>query len=293
ARRVSWTEIAIVVEAADGQRAAEALAEEGMAVEERDGSTLLRADPGKAMLIAWAPPAHANEESARIERALRDRGVPVRLFLRERDDEGWLDAWKAYFQPREIGPFAIVPTFYERFVPARAEVVIRLDPGRAFGTGGHASTRICLEAIGRLDPASVRRVLDVGCGSGVLAIAALLRSPSATATAIDLDGDAIEVTRENAQLNRVADRIAASTTPLAAVAGAFDAVLANLTADVLAALADDLAARLAPDGRLIVGGVLFEQADDVIARFVRSGLRHVVTLAEDEWVAIELAPGAR
>jgi ribosomal protein L11 methyltransferase len=244
----------------------------------------MRADPGKSLLLAYGEPGGAQAESARIEEALRHRAIGARLFLRERDDDGWRDAWKAFFRPREIGPFAIVPTFETRYLPPPATTVVRLDPGRAFGTGGHASTRLCLEALGLLG--RIERVLDVGCGSGILAIAALARWPSARAVAVDLDAEAIEVARENAALNDVADRLDASTTPLAEVRGGFDMVVGNLTADVLDALAEDLVQRIAPGGRLVVGGLLCEQAEAVIARFTGCGLAHAGTLAEDEWASL-------
>jgi ribosomal protein L11 methyltransferase len=152
--------------------------------------------------------------------------------------------------------------------------VIDLDPGMAFGTGTHASTRLVLEEIQALaDRGDVpARVLDVGCGSGILAIAAIQRWPGATCVAVDNDPIAVDATRDNAAVNHVTERIAASTRRLSDLDEAFPLVLANIQAHVLRELRALLLARLAPGGTLILSGLLTPQAQPLADEFVAAGL---------------------
>src|SRR5690349_13589335 len=141
----------------------------------------------------------------------------------------WRDAWKRYFKVSHLTrQFVVVPS-WERYTPGQGEVVIDLDPGMAFGTGTHASTRLVLEVLQAIADAGgiPGRILDVGCGSGILAIAAVKRWPEATCIAVDNDPIAVQATGENAAVNHVGDRIAASTTPLTEIAERFPLVLAN------------------------------------------------------------------
>ena len=204
----------------------------------------------------------------------------------DKDEENWRDAWKAFFKPQRCGLFAIVPTWDREFSPREGETIISLDPGRAFGTGGHASTRLCLCALGRLPAAPT--ILDVGCGSGILGIGCALRWPAARVVAVDLDLEAIEVTNENAALNGVAARVTASTTPLAQIPERFAVVVANIQADVLIAMSAELARHVG--SALVLSGILVEQADSVAAAFVARDMRLADKLLEDGWCALVLEP---
>ncbi|HEY4244931.1 MAG TPA: 50S ribosomal protein L11 methyltransferase [Kofleriaceae bacterium] len=189
----------------------------------------------------------------------------------------WRDAWKRYFRvSRLTSQFVVVPS-WEKYDAKPGEVVIDLDPGMAFGTGTHASTQLVLEEIQAIADLEVTpaRILDVGCGSGILAIAAVKRWPGATCVAVDNDPIAIAATAENAATNRVADRIAASVTPLGELAEEFPLVLANIQAHVLRELKAALIARLAPGGTLILSGLLAAQAQPLADEFVAAGLRLV------------------
>ncbi len=226
---------------------------------------------------------------------------PARIRLAAAMPEAeWRDAWKRYFRvSRLTRQFVVVPS-WERFVPGPDDIAIDLDPGMAFGTGTHASTRLVLEEIQALADAGAApvRVLDVGCGSGILAIAAVKRWPGATCVAVDVDPIAVAATADNAAINGVAGRIVASVASVASARSlgdsgeAFPLVLANIQAHVLRALRDELIARTAPGGTLVLSGLLTPQAQPLADEFVAAGMRcrHVRASSEDrEWSCCVLA----
>jgi len=203
----------------------------------------------------------------------------------------WRDAWKRYFKvTRLTRQFVVVPS-WEHYAATGDDVVIDLDPGMAFGTGTHASTRLVMTELQELADAGVvpARVLDVGCGSGILAIAAVKRWPGATCVAVDTDPIAIAATIDNATVNHVTDRIAASTTPAGDVAGSFPLVLANIQAHVLRELRDALLARCT--GTLILSGLLTPQAQPLADEYCQHGMRCVRVRAstdDPQWSSVVL-----
>jgi ribosomal protein L11 methyltransferase len=197
----------------------------------------------------------------------------------------WRDTWKQYFHTTHLTRRIVVVPSWERYTPVGEEITIQLDPGQAFGTGAHATTRLVLREIEALCDARARveRFLDVGCGSGILAIATALMWPASTGVAVDVDPPSVEAAAENCDKNLVAARIAVGATPLADVPGVFDLVLANIQADVLRLLAADLAGRVNPGGHLILSGLLTHQAEDVARHIAeRGGLTLVGTRREDD-----------
>jgi ribosomal protein L11 methyltransferase len=199
-------------------------------------------------------------------------------------DTDWADNWKAHFPPLPIGERLFVHPPWVRERPS-GRVAIVLDPGMAFGTGHHASTRGCLVLLERaLQECPGGRVLDVGTGSGILAIAAA-KLGAATIHALDTDAEACAVARENAATNGVADAIAIGG-DLAEACGPFDIILANLLAPTLIALAPAFAARLASGGLLIGAGVQRGEVEAVRAAWRTTGLADAGELAEEDWVAL-------
>ncbi len=252
-------------------------------VEERDQTTFDKApDARVAMLVVWIP---VEEARSFLERAAAAGLPPPADAGRVRHEDEWRDVWKQYFAPRKVGKFVIVPS-WEPYQAAADEVVIDMDPGRAFGTGGHPSTRLCLLAISEL--AACERFLDVGCGSGVLAIGCARMFPEASGMGIDVDPDSVEVSRENATRNGVIERISLSTTPVQEVHGPFDLVLANILPDVLIPLAPAIAGRVGPGGRLVLSGILVELADDVERAYVARGMVTTGRIDQEGWRALVL-----
>ena len=289
-----WAEVVVPVGVADVDDVAALIASE---VQAAAAGTEQRGDE----VVFWVAAADAGGALAEARDAVsrwQAGGLavdPARVRLAAAMPEAeWRDAWKKYFRvSRLTRQFVVVPS-WEQFTPGPDDVVIDLDPGMAFGTGTHASTRLVLEEIQaladrRITPA---RILDVGCGSGILAIAAVKRWPEARCIAVDNDPLAISATCDNAAANRVADRIAASTRPLGGPAGPgdpdepFELVLANIQAHVLRELRAPLVAATAPGGTLILSGLLTPQAQPLADEFVAAGLRcvHVRASTDDpQW----------
>jgi ribosomal protein L11 methyltransferase len=184
----------------------------------------------------------------------------------------WRDAWKRYFRVTRLTRQIVVVPSWERFEPAAADLAIALDPGMAFGTGTHASTRLVLEELQVLADAGAAAptVLDVGCGSGILAIAAGKLWPTARVVGVDVDPLAIASTQENAAANGVAVDAGAALPD-----GEFAVVLANIQAHVLRELRDALVARVAAGGTLVLSGLLTPQAAPIGELYAAAGLRVV------------------
>jgi ribosomal protein L11 methyltransferase len=203
----------------------------------------------------------------------------------EPDGDAYLDAWRAWATPQRAGQhIVLVPSWLRAPVPHPRDVVVQIDPGRAFGSGSHPSTRLVLALLER-HVSGGERILDVGCGSGVLSVTACLLG-AASAVAVDVDPAAVEVTRANAEANGVAARVEASITPVADVRGDFDVVVANIGGRVLRELALDLQARTAPGGLVVLAGMLEEQAADVRAAYARCA--EVARRTSDGWAALAL-----
>jgi ribosomal protein L11 methyltransferase len=208
------------------------------------------------------------------------------LRVRTVDDADWAGAWKAHHVAQRIGRVVIVPSWVEE--PLRdGEIAVTLDPGMAFGTGLHPTTRGCLLLLQEVDPMP-STVLDVGCGSGILSLAAL-RLGAARAVGLDTDQLAVRAAVENAERNGLADRFEARAGSLGTPpAEPYPLVLGNLVATVLVDLAPALAAHLAPGGSLIASGILEPRAGEVAQALEAAGLRAIQRRDDGEWVSLRL-----
>ncbi len=206
--------------------------------------------------------------------------------------DDWANAWKKFYKPLRVGRHVVLKPSWEAYTSEPSDIVIELDPGMAFGTGLHPSTRLCIAALEERVHAG-DRVLDVGAGSGVLSIvAAKLGASEIVAT--DIDALAVQVTKDNAAINGVGEgvlSVAQGSVP-EQQRGRFQVVVANILAEVLVKLFDSaydnepLASPLAEDGVLILAGILADRADMVADAGTRHGLRLLETKREGDWVAL-------
>ncbi len=248
-------------------------------VEERDQTTLVKGASNKTTLVANF---NSREEA---EAACGELDADWSPRIEELVGDAWRDAWKEHFRPFELCKGIVVRPPWEAY-EGPAEHVLELEPGRAFGTGLHETTSLVAAALAEhRGEFQGKEVLDVGCGSGILALAALLLGAS-RARAVDNDPDVIDVVKENAERNGLSARLAVDTTPAGELSGEFPVVVANIEADVLIALHDALLARVAPGGLLVLSGVLVPQGERVRAAF--SELESVSLPARGEWVALVL-----
>jgi ribosomal protein L11 methyltransferase len=212
-------------------------------------------------------------------------------------DEGWADRWKEHFKPLRVGRRFIVCPTWEEPLASEHDRVIRMDPGQAFGTGHHETTRLCLEWLENYDDTLVSHdvagpkpsLLDVGTGTGILAIGAALLGWQEI-VAIDNDPDAVVVAADNLRLNGMDARIRLATGEIHRLQECFDVVVANIQALPLMRMAEMLKRRLHSKGHLVLSGILQEQRDAVVAAFGNCGLGLNMERHAGEWCLLEFVP---
>lgn len=243
--------------------------------------------------------AHTRETAERLAREfhmpVRAQDVSARPAAPESE---WRDAWKRYFHVTRLSERITVVPSWESHEPEPGEIVLELDPGHAFGTGAHASTRLLLQDMDELAAggANFGRVLDVGTGSGILAIAAAKLWPACQVLAVDIDDLAVSASTENCERNGVADRIRCAPTPVGDIRESFDLVLANIQSSVLLELVHAICDRVAPGGALLLSGLLHQQARDLAEAYARArpelSVQAVRQSPQDaEWASVRLRRG--
>lgn len=205
------------------------------------------------------------------------------------NSEDWSNSWKVHFKPLRVGKHLLIVPTWEEATELPGDLVIRIDPGMAFGTGGHETTRLCLELLESVMEEgpllTVPSLLDLGTGSGILAMAANLLG-AGRILALDIDPEAVDVARENLVLNNMADRVECGTSPLEAITERFDIILANILAEELIRLAPFLSERLNSGGSLILSGILAEKELLVRHGFASQTMKYIQTASAGEWVAM-------
>lgn len=278
-----------VIVSADAREAIEyGLMEAGaMGTETRD------ADPSQIAVIGYfeSPPEveavrTAMLDACHVYAVTPDASFDVRI--QEVPDRDWLAEWKKSWQPVQAGRFIVAPPWIDPASlasadgSAGAEIVIRIEPGMAFGTGTHETTRLCLKAIEKYFCGG--SFLDVGTGTGILAIAAAKMFPDARIEACDTDAEAIEIAKDNARLNQVAGQIEFSVGSVSEQTTCADLVCANLTAPVIVELLPELMG--ATCGRMVLCGILDSQVEMVQSRLYELGASILETDQDGEWIAI-------
>lgn len=284
---MEWLEISVTV---DGE-AAEAVAE-----------VMSRYVP-RGVVIDLGEDALASEATVRTYLLLDEETAPKRRKIEEGlwhlqqiwpvpeprfrtlTDEEWTSAWREQIPVLHLGHRVVIKPTWRTYDPAPGEVVLELDPGLAFGTGLHPTTQLCIEALeARIRPDM--RILDLGTGTGILALAAAKLAP-VEILAVDSDIDAVVVARRNARRNRVAHAIRLIHGSLAEVSGTYDLIFANILASVIIEMAEaGVATRLRLGGALIASGILTEQSEEVAQALTDAGLGVTETLSNGDWVAI-------
>ncbi|MCK6588327.1 MAG: 50S ribosomal protein L11 methyltransferase [Polyangiaceae bacterium] len=266
-----------------------------MGVEERDDQTLVKgAGSGRVTLVG----SFENREAADLAiNELLEARPSCGARLEEVVGDAWRDAWKEHFSPFLLTPrIRVVPPWAADAPLEKGEMRLELEPGRAFGTGLHATTSLVAELLDdRAQALAGEEVLDVGTGSGILALVSLLLGASRV-TAIDTDEDVIEVVRENADRNALSERLRVFAGGIETVDRTFPWVLANIEARVLRPLAPALVRALEPGGVLILSGLLESEHDEMVQLYKSQGRRlaHIETrkrpgAGDDAWIALVLS----
>lgn len=250
--------------------------------------SLLTADRShSAVSVFVSASASPAESELFIRERLADAGIDFKLTHTSVSEEDWADSWKQYYKPLRCGKRIMIVPVWEQYEPSPDDIVVLMDPGMAFGTGTHETTRLCaalLEEYTRPDD----RMIDVGCGSGILAICASKLGAS-ECLACDIDPDAVRVARENTELNQtpnvhceVSDLVSEVKPEL------FDIAAVNIVADVIIRLAPDIGRYLTDDAVLIVSGIICERAEETLAALKSAGFTLVSERRENGWYAAAL-----
>jgi ribosomal protein L11 methyltransferase len=304
---VVWCEVSAAAPVDQVELVAEALravAPGGVSIEDpvvplgpEEGVRLDRRRP--SVVRAYLPVDDAlGERLNRLDDALAALGLRPELHTRTVHEEDWADAWKKHFHVERVGERIVIRPSWRPYAPQPDDVVIDLDPGMAFGTGQHPTTRMCLELLERtVRPGDF--VLDVGAGSGILAIAAV-KLGAARCLALDVDPQAVTVARENAARNGVdvivrveAGSLGAGWTLSEPPPRGADLAVANITATAVAGLAPAFAAALRPGGILIGSGIVAERTDEVLTALHAAGFTVGEVRAEGDWRAIAARVGTQ
>jgi ribosomal protein L11 methyltransferase len=233
---------------------------------------------------------NAVEAAEYIKELFLAASIPFELISNQVNDSTWADGWKKFFKCTEIGDKLVIRPSWEDYDNKDNRTVLSIDPGAAFGTGTHATTSLCLEILeDYINQNST--VLDIGCGSGILSIAGVLLGAK-SATGVDIDAQSVKVAKENAIINNVTDKTEYIVGDLAdKISGKFSVVCANIVADVIIKLLDNVENFMEDDAVLITSGIIDIRKDDVLNGFKRFGFKVIEEHSKDNWFAFVCRKG--
>ena len=300
---MDWTEVTITVNAKDVDKAGDIanmvvpygiyiedysnLEEEAWEIAHIDliDEDLLQKDRSKALVHIYISPEESPAEAVAF---LRERyiaeGIENEICLDSCVEEDWINNWKQYFKPIPVGQKLLIRPTWEEVQDSGGRTVLDLDPGLAFGTGTHETTRLCMELLEQYVRPGMN-VLDVGCGSGILSVAALLLGAD-KAVGVDIDELAVKTAVENAEINHVENRFTGICGNLTdQVTGTYDIVVANIVADVIIMLTKDVEQFMKPDTVYLMSGIIDTREQDVLAA-VEQHFTIIDRKEEKGWVAL-------
>lgn len=247
---------------------------------------LLERDRSHGLIhIYISPEENPHEAISYIKDRLEQADIAYVIDLGHINEDDWATSWKKYYYPTKIGNRLVVCPSWETYEPKSDEVVLVMDPGMAFGTGTHDTTRLCLQMLEDLVTPETTQ-LDIGTGSGILAVASLLMGAK-SAVGVDIDDVAVRVAKENAAANAVDDKVTFHAGDLTEkVSGKFQLVTANIVADVIIRLIPDLDQFLTDDGVFLASGIIDTREQDVQNAMSAAGYRMISRKESGGWVAI-------
>lgn len=300
---MDWTEVTISVPAKDVDRAgdiAQMVVPYGIYIEDYSNleqeaweiahidlidEELLKKDRDKALVHVYISPEENPQEAvAFLSERYRSEGIPHEISTADCAEEDWINNWKKYFKPIPVGEKILIRPTWEDDYDAAGRLVLNLEPGLAFGTGTHETTRLCMEFLEEFVKPGMD-VLDVGCGSGILSVAALLLGAK-SAVGVDIDELAVKTAVQNAEMNGVEDRFTGICGNLTdQVNGQYDIVVANIVADIIISLTGDVERFLKPGAVYLMSGIIDTRETDVLAE-VEKKFRIIGRREEKGWIAL-------
>ena len=223
---------------------------------------------------------------------LRERfdsvGVDAKISVSGVNEEDWANSWKAYYKPIKIGDRIVIVPAWEKYQAEEGEIVVRMDPGMAFGTGTHETTRLVIKLLEKYVKSGMR-VADVGCGSGILAICAA-KLGADECKAYDIDPVAVKVANENIKDSGLTDKVTCEVSDLLKqvdkTGGAYDVICANIVADIIIRMMPDVGALMDENSVILASGIIVERSQDVIDGFLKHGFKIVERVDENGWCAL-------
>ncbi len=249
---------------------------------------ILQADKTIASVSVFVPSDRSYmDDLAFIRQKLEENSLHGKIEIVGVNEEDWANSWKQYYKPLKIGERIVICPAWERYTPAEDELVIRMDPGMAFGTGTHETTRLVIRLLEKYTEKGCR-MLDVGTGTGILAICAS-RLGADICRAYDIDPTAVRVARENIKDSGLTNVTCDQSDLLKQVSlegGKYDLITANIVADIIIRMTPDVATYLKDDGILLASGIIDERCQDVIDAFRQNGFAVVECITENGWCGL-------